>query len=64
MQWVAKGRLRKKIADNKADYILALKRNQQELFDDAVALFDKLPPNDMHYKQDVGHGRQDSAFVI
>lgn len=47
------------IIDKQADYILAVKRNQQELYDDIVMLFKHQEPQQTHIKDDKGHGREE-----
>ena len=47
----------KKIVKKKADYVLAVKENQKELFEDIKDSFRVLPPEDYHEELDYGHGR-------
>ena len=47
----------RKIVSKKANYILAVKENQKELFEDIKDSFRILPPNNRHEDLDYGHGR-------
>ena len=47
----------KKIVKKKADYILAVKENQKELYEDIQDSFRVLPTNDFWEDIDYGHGR-------
>jgi predicted transposase YbfD/YdcC len=50
-------KIARKIVSKGADYILAVKGNQGELFDDIKDSFKMLAPNDTHEDLDFGHGR-------
>lgn len=45
------------IIDQKADYVLALKANQPELYEQCVNLFEKHPVHDTHQWVEKSHGR-------
>lgn len=47
----------KKIVKKKADYILAVKENQKELYEDVLDSFRGLPAIDSHHELDFGNGR-------
>jgi len=47
----------KKIVSKKADYILAVKENQRELYEDIADSFRMLTPTDSYEDLDYGHGR-------
>jgi len=47
----------KKIIDKEADYILAVKENQKELYEDVLDSFRVLPTIDSYEELDFGHGR-------
>lgn len=47
----------KKIIKKKADYIIAVKENQKDLYDDILDSFKMLPPIDFFQDLDYGHGR-------
>ncbi len=50
-------KIAKKIIKKKADYILAVKENQKDLFEDIKDSFRVIPPNDISEELDYGHGR-------
>ncbi len=64
-------KIEKKILDKNANYILALKRNQENLFKEVADFFDKIQtPQFSHYKYqedtevDKGHGRIETRCCI
>jgi len=50
-------KIARKIVSKGADYILAVKRNQGELFDDIIDSFKVVESADIHEDTDYGHGR-------
>lgn len=50
-------KIAKQIITKKADYILAVKENQNDLYEDIQDSFRILPPIDSHQDVDYGHGR-------
>lgn len=49
--------LAKKVVDKKADYLFAVKNNQQELYDQIRGRFENQSVDDQNVEEDIGHGR-------
>src|SRR3982751_3826709 len=52
-----------KIVDKEADYLLAVKENQEFLLDDIKEAFDSTPPKDTYKQSNVGHGRVETRIT-
>lgn len=46
-----------KIIEKKADYLLALKKNQGEIYQQTIERFEKQSPDSVNINNDIGHGR-------